>query len=218
MAWGGWWQLKGKGKRERREGGAVRLLLQQQQQHLALQSAGSCCCLLGFPSFSHLLPFKGQNSPVSFFTDPSSHFQPLSLSLSLTPSQTLASILCLHLCTQLIVATVFISLDLLKPKFQVSSVDLLSLLGTWVLCQCHCTRHHGEIWDETDAHMRTSTKTLTPDFYSSSVQWRTIMRSWPWISKCCLDLWSFLAQFCCNCRFQKAAIGQMKNGKDWERL
>ncbi len=158
MAWGGWWQLKGKGKRERREGEQLWLLLQQ--QHLALQSAGSCCCLLGSPSFSHLLPFQPHNplsllhSPLSFFTDPSSQVSAFS-SLSLSPSFSLSLSLshpihkllgtcfhsiCLHLCTchwlystQLIVATVFISLDLLNPKFQVSSVDLLSLLGTWGL-------------------------------------------------------------------------------------
>jgi hypothetical protein len=29
---------------------------------------------------------------------------------------------------------------------------------------------------------------------------------------------SYFAQFCCNCRFQKADIGQTKNGKDSERL
>jgi len=99
--------LKGKGKRERREGEQLWLLLQQ--QHLALQSAGSCCCLLGSPSFSHLLPFQPHNplsllhSPLSFFTDPSSQVSAfsspspslsLSLSLSLTPdSQTLGYLL-----------------------------------------------------------------------------------------------------------------------------
>ncbi len=149
---GGSWRGRGREKGERGE----QLWLLLQQQHLALQTAGSCCCLLGSPSFSHLLPApQPPFSPSlpslllhrSKFTSFSLYLSP-SLSLSLSFSHppftnswgTCFHSICLHLCTchwlystQLIVATVFISLDLLNPKFQVSSVDLLSLLGTWGL-------------------------------------------------------------------------------------